>query len=436
MKNLNSLLFYLTTTIIITLLASLHFLPIEKIVSYSIVWISASILFLLFAFFLSRQNLSSKTIFYFIAVGVLVRLSFINTSPIGSDDIYRYIWDGKIQNAGINPYLYKPTDNNLKSLHSSVLPDKMNFKEMKTIYFPLSQWLFYSGYKLSGENYWGYKLLLLVFELMTFYALYILLKELNIELKNILLYVLCPLPIIQFAVDAHLDGFGLPILLLAIYYYTKEKKTLSAILLGLSFSIKPVGIIMIPVFFLAEKNFKDRLKFLFIPFIAFGFQFIPYIFTTNPFEAFLIYTKNWFYNGLVFNFLNHFIHNNQTSRMICSGMLFILVLPIYFSKKKWEDKIYYSLIMLMIFSPVVHPWYIAWVAIFISLNQKWSAIVFTAACSLTSFTLINYISTGVWKDYWLVQLVEYISLIIFICLEFFPQSQNRLYKLIRQPVEN
>lgn len=413
----------------IFLLVSIPFLPFKEIISYSAIWILTSILFLLFIYLLAQENISGKTIFFLIAVGIIIRLSFINTPPIGSDDIYRYMWDGKTQNAGINPYLYKPVDEKLSSLHSDILPDKMNFKEMKTIYFPLSQWLFYTGYKLSGENFWGYKLLLLIFESMTLFALFLLLNKWNIAFKNILLYALCPLPIIQFAIDAHLDGFGLPMLLLAIYFYINEKKTLSAILLGLSFSIKPVGIIMIPVFFLLENKFTDKLKFLFIPFIAFGLQFIPYIFTTNPFEAFMIYTKNWFYNGLFFNLLNSFFHNNQTSRLICSALLTISLVPIYFSRKKWDEKIYYAMIMLMIFSPVVHPWYIAWVAIFIPITQKWSAIFFTAACSLTSFTLINYLSNGIWKDYWIVQFVEYIGLIIFICLELLPRFQRHSIRM-------
>ena len=70
------------------------------------------------------------------------------------------MWDGKIQSGGVNPYLYALNDEHLKPYHSDLLPKALNFREMKTIYFPLSQWLFYTGYKLSGESVWGYKLLL------------------------------------------------------------------------------------------------------------------------------------------------------------------------------------------------------------------------------------------------------------------------------------
>ncbi|MDP3582048.1 MAG: hypothetical protein Q8S39_08925, partial [Ignavibacteria bacterium] len=308
---------------------------------------------------------------------------------------------------------------------------KMNFKEMKTIYFPLSQWLFYVGYKLSGEAVWAYKLLLLLSELLTLFLLYKILAKLNIAKKYLLLYALAPLPIIQFALDAHLDGFGLPLLLAFIYFYLADKKIISAIFLGLSFSIKPVGVLILPILFLREKKITNKLLMVTVPFIAFGIQFLPYIFSANPLEAFLIYTRNWFYNGLVFNLLNSFIHNNQTTRFWCSVVLLVSLVPVYFSKKILLDKIYFAVMLLMIFSPVVHPWYISWVLILVVLTRKWSGAYFAAAASLTSLTVLNYQLNGVWKDYLAVQIVEYVPVIALLIFEFLKsEKEDELQKII------
>lgn len=397
----------------------------KPIIIYSAVWIGFSVLYLFFSYTIKNFEQSKKIIYVLIAAGILVRLLFLLSQPIGSDDVYRYMWDGKVQNAGINPYLYKPVDEKLNSLHSDLLPSKMNFQNMKTIYFPLSQWLFYLGYKLSGETVWAYKLLLLLSELLTIFLLLKILSKLKIETKYILLYVLAPLPIIQFALDAHLDGFGLPLLLAFIYYYLHDRKIISAIFLGLSFSIKPVGVLILPILFLREKKISDKLLMCAVPFIAFGVQFIPYIFTSNPFEAFIIYTRNWFYNGLVFNQLNSFIHNNQTSRLWCSTLLFISLIPVYFSKKNFIDKIYFAVLLLMIFSPVVHPWYIAWTLILAIVAKKWSGIYFAAAASLTSLTVLNYQLFGAWKDYMLVQIAEYLPVMILIVYEFLKSGDEK-----------
>ncbi len=402
----------------------------NPITIYSIVWIGLSVIYLLHFFILKEGEIKQDLIYRLIAATVVIRIIFLFSQPVGSDDVYRYMWDGKTQDAGINPYLYKPVDEKLNFLHSDILPLKMNFREMKTIYFPLSQWLFYVGYKLSGESVWAYKLLLLLSEILTLFLLFKILGKLNVDKKYLLIYALAPLPIIQFALDAHLDGFGLPLLLAFIYFYLNDKKILSAIFLGLSFSIKPVGILILPILFLREKKITEKLLMVTVPFIAFGIQFLPYIFTSNPFEAFIIYTRNWFYNGLVFNLLNSIIHNNQTTRLWCSLLLIISLVPVYFSKKIFIDKIYFAVMLLMIFSPVVHPWYISWVLILVVVTRKWSGIYFVAAVSLTSLTVLNYQLNGVWKDYLLVQIVEYVPVIALLIYEFAKSEKEKLLSTV------
>jgi alpha-1,6-mannosyltransferase len=409
---------------IFSLLVFLKFKPIENFV---IIYISTSLLFVLICFLILKTDLDFKEIAAFLFLGLLIRLSFINTSPIGSDDIYRYMWDGKVQAYGINPYSFTPNNDALQALHSNILPRLVNFPEYKTIYFPLSQWIFYSGYQLSGESYWGYKFLLLLFETLTILALFMLLKRTGLPQKFVLFYALCPLPIIHFSIDAHLDGFGLPLLLFSILLYLKEKKVLSLILLGLSLSIKPIGLLLMPILFLNEKNILERVKVLFIPFIAFFIQFIPYIFNSNPFEMFFIYAKNWTFNGLIFNIINIFINNNQTSRMICAALLILSLLPLFLSRKELISKFYYSIILLYIFSPVVHPWYIAWLAILLPIFPRWSGVLFIGLSSLTSITVLNYQLYGVWKDYTFVLIIEYLPLLVLTGWELVKNKPRMMY---------
>jgi len=415
----NKTMFFLLFVIFSIFFLLFFYLDLKPVQSYTAINISTSIVYLIVCWYVFKLQFSLKDILIVTIAAIAIRLIFINTLPVGSDDIYRYMWDGKLQLNGINPYLYIPNDPQLSGLHSDLLPAKVNFPEMKTIYFPLSQWIFYLGYLLSGESVWGYKLLLFIAELVTVFSLYLLLKQSGIQVKYLLYYVLCPLPIIHFAVDAHLDGFGLPLLLLSIYFYLKERKILASVLLGLSFSIKPVGLVFIPILFLKEKGLVNKLKVSVIPLIAFFVQFLPYIFNTNPFEAFIIYTKNWIFNGFVFDTLNLFFHNNQKTRLICGILLILFLIPLYLSKKSFYDKIYYSALFMMIFSPVVHPWYIAWIVILIPLSQKWSGITYAALSSLTSFTVLNYQLNGVWKEYWTVLLIEYLPVLILIYFELF-----------------
>jgi len=425
MKSQNKILLILSAAVLCFLFLLIHMLNIQTIIAYSIVYISSSVFFVFISFLILKNEIPFSYVAGLLAVGVLLRVSFVSTNPIGSDDYYRYMWDGKVQSNGINPYLYPPNDQSLQKLHSEIIPKFVNNPDMKTIYFPLSQWLFYAGYTFSGEAVWGYKLLLLISELITLLALFLLIRKRNLPDKYILLYALCPLPIIQFSLDAHLDGFGLPLLILALLFYLDNKKILSLIFLGLSFSIKPVGLLFLPILFFFEKKLPERIKILFIPAVAFSVQFLPYIFSSNPFEAFFIYAKNWTFNGIVFNIIDSFVQNNQTARIYCGILLMISLLPFIFNKMDLLNKFYFSVLLLLIFSPVVHPWYITWLAVLLPVFPRWSGILYAVLSSLTVFTVLNYQLNGLWKEYPVVLILEYIPVILLLIYEL--RKEEKLF---------
>lgn len=428
MKSQSKVLLIFSAAVLCSLFLLIHILNILPVITYSIIYISSSIIFVFISFLVLKNEIPFSYVVGLVAVGILLRVSFVSINPIGSDDYYRYMWDGKVQSSGINPYLHSPNDPSLQKLHSETIPKFINNPDMKTIYFPLSQWLFYAGYSLSGEAVWGYKLLLLIFELLTLTALFLLIRKNKIPDKFILLYALCPLPIIQFSLDAHLDGFGLPLLILALFFYLDNKKILSLIFLGLSFSIKPVGLLFLPILFFYEKKLPERIKIVFIPAIVFSVQFLPYIFSSNPFEAFFIYTKHWAFNGIVFNIINLLTQNNQASRIICGILLVICLLPFIFNRLDLLHKYYYSVLLLLIFSPVVHPWYIAWLAVLLPILPRWSGIFYVGLSSLTVFTVLSYQLNGFWKEYPIVLILEYIPVISIFIYELRKETKLFLWK--------
>jgi len=395
----------------------LHLSIPHPVVLFGSTFIAASVMYAVLSWTLFRVEISEGALLSIIFIAFLVRLSFIAGSPIGSEDAYRYIWDGKIQAQGINPYLYTALDARLDSLHSPLLPAAMNHADLKTIYFPLSQWIFYCCYQLSGEALWGYKAVILIAEVGTVAVLYLFLSMLSIPRKFILLYALCPLPIIEFAVDAHLDAVGLPLFLCSLLFYLKDRKVLSYILLGLSMSIKPVGLILLPAIFFFEKGWRNKLSALLVPLMTVGLQFIPYVFTSNPFETLLSFTKDWSFNGVVFETVYLYFRDNQLSRLICAAIVGTVILLLNYKQGHFLDTAYFSLLALILLSPVVHPWYVAWVAVLLPIVRRWSGIALAAGVSLTSFTVMNYRLTGNWEQYPVVLVIEYLPMILFLAAE-------------------
>ncbi len=394
------------------------------ILTYTITTISSSILYIAFAYLLLKTDVSSKHVYTLLAVGILLRIAFGLVHPVGSPDYYRYVWDGKVQAHGINPYRYAPDDPALGALHSDILPRLVTYGDMKTIYPPLSETLFYAAYLIGGESYLGIKLLIFVFDILTLAGLTLSLKTLGLELKHVLLYALAPLPLIQFFLDGHVDSFGFTFLIFAVYFYFRERRSLAYAFLGLSLLIKPLALITIPLFILAEKDLAGRVKAAVIPVLLFALAYLPYTLTGSPFQALRSFTENWTFNGAVFDLLNMVMHDNQRARLVCAALLMMAYLPFLFGKRDLLTKVYASIFILYIFSPIVHPWYIGWLAVLLPLYPRWSGISYVALSSLTAFTILTYQQTGTWNDYPLVLIFEYVPVILLFIREISTSRQG------------
>ena len=416
----------LTVSVIIYLLFFLFYFlyPAESIIGYTTIYISTSVLFIVICWQIFLLNISQRYVYFLLTAIIIIRIIFIPVHPVGSDDYYRYLWDGKVQANGVNPYAFAPDAKELGYLHSDILPKYVNHSAMKTLYPPLTEILFYISYLISGENYLGIKFLLLFFDLITIYGIYLILKKLNTDKKYILLYALSPLPIFQFFVDAHADGFGLAFIIFAIFFYLDKKKILSYILIGLSICIKPIGLLFIPLLFFAEKSLTERIKIILVPAFICAAMYIPYIFTGSPFQALIKFTENWTFNGIVFDILNSFLHNNQKVRLICGIIYFLIFLVILFSKKDLLEKIYLSIFLLLIFSPVVHPWYVCWLVILLPFVPRWSGIFYVSLVSLTAITDLNYQLSGTWREYTLVLTLEYVPVLAIFLYEMYSYRKS------------
>src|SRR5260370_22419593 len=75
-----------------------------------------SVLFIAACWVTLRAKARRSTFLIVIIFAALFRLSPLFAPPYLSSDIYRYIWDGRVQAAGINPYRYIPAEQALAHL--------------------------------------------------------------------------------------------------------------------------------------------------------------------------------------------------------------------------------------------------------------------------------------------------------------------------------
>ena len=183
------------------------------------------------------------TIIFF---GLFFRLTLFPALPTTSNDVYRYLWEGKVLAAGYNPFTLAPNDTSLIPLRDEVY-SKVTFKDISAIYPPISQFVFAAGYGIKNNSVAALKLIYLLCELFT---LLILLKLLDLKKKNlnyIILYAWLPLSIMEYFINAHLDPIGIMFMIMFIYFMEREKLILSSVVFSLAILSKLYPIILFPL---------------------------------------------------------------------------------------------------------------------------------------------------------------------------------------------
>jgi hypothetical protein len=204
-------------------------------------------------------------------VALAMRLLLIPGTPV-STDIFRYVWDGRVQAAGINPYLYTPADAALFSLRDeAIYPYISRADYAPTIYPPASQIIFYLLTRMS-ESTIAMKAAMIAFEGLAIWAMVQLLAARGLPRSRILLYAWHPLPLWEFARSGHVDIAAIAFLLLAFLAMERRSPILAGVALGAGVLVKYFPVAAGPALY---RRWDWRLPTAFVLTIA--ILYLPYI---------------------------------------------------------------------------------------------------------------------------------------------------------------
>jgi alpha-1,6-mannosyltransferase len=155
------------------------------------------------------------TLALILVLATLPRLILLASTPALSDDLYRYIWDGKVSAAGIDPYRYAPADPALAPLRDR-LWEPINQQGQHTPYPPFAQLVFAATYRLAPGSIKAQQIVAVLADLLTIGATLWLLARLRLPRERVLLYAWSPTPILHFAHSAHNDALMIAAFLAAL----------------------------------------------------------------------------------------------------------------------------------------------------------------------------------------------------------------------------
>jgi alpha-1,6-mannosyltransferase len=204
-------------------------------------------------------------------VGIAMRLVLLPGAPV-STDIFRYVWDGRVQASGINPYLYLPADAALSGLRDAdIYPYIFRADYAPTIYPPTSQIVFYLVTRIS-ESIVAMKAAMVAFEALAVWAILQLLAARGLPRSRVLLYAWHPLPLWEFARSGHVDIVAIAFLLLAFLAMERRSPILAGIALGSGVLVKYFPVVAGPALY---KRWDWRLPAAFVATVV--VLYLPYI---------------------------------------------------------------------------------------------------------------------------------------------------------------
>src|SRR5262245_25300760 len=199
----------------------IHALSIEGAGASGIGWfiklaLIQGVIYLVASFIAWRAGPSRSTLLVVVIFAILFRLSVLFAPPLLSDDVYRYVWDGRVQSAGINPYRYIPADNKLEGVRDTAIYPKINRRDYApTMYPPGAEAIFLLTTRISQSVTWM-KATMVGFEAITAWALMALLASFGLSRQRVLIYAWHPLVVWEFAGSGHLDAIAIAFVALAL----------------------------------------------------------------------------------------------------------------------------------------------------------------------------------------------------------------------------
>ena len=308
------------------------------------------------------------------------RLVLVGAAPIASDDIYRYLWDGRVQRHGYNPYTAAPADPALAALHtadtrridptSAVLP---------AIYPPAAQ-LFLRAVTGIHESAMAIAAAMIVCDLLTMLLLWRWLAACGRSPWWVLVYAWHPLAAIEGAASGHIDLLG-TLLVVAAAAALHARRTLAASLaLAAAFSVKFLPLVLAPLFW-RRVRLRDGLAAV----AAVGLLYLPFAGggAPVPIGSLPQYAAQWRFNGPLFAWIEAGAGAPGAFALAVGAGLAAAAaararLPAA-APEAWAWPLAATLLLL----PAVYPWYLVWMIPFLAAPRAWPLLVWTLTVPLT-----------------------------------------------------
>jgi alpha-1,6-mannosyltransferase len=321
----------------------------------------------------STPKFPRRVIFVGLAFSALWQFAFLLTPPGPDDDIHRYLWDGRVQQLGYNPYVVVPGDPALAGLHTPETRT-LNNPYLPSPY-PAGAELFFRAVTAIHESIFTLKVAFVVCDLAIVFVLLDILRRSGQGGHWVLAYAWNPLLAIEVAGSGHIDILGVLLLLVSFAALERRWRAIAAVAFGLAVAVKFLPIVLLPLYWK-----RVRIRDAALAAAVVGLLYIPFLNHGRiPIGSLGTYVHSFRFNDPVFAMLE---------RVVAPELAAVVAVLVGFLTAIWMRSkaaasapaaFAWPMAASLLCAPVVYPWYLLWLLPFVRSTSTVPIIIWTVS---------------------------------------------------------
>ncbi len=390
---------------------------------------------------------TGRELFLLFAFAIVFRVVLVLNPPTLSDDMYRYVWDGRVQAQDISPYAYPPDAPRLASLRDNAIYPRINRPGAVTVYPAGAELAYAAIWRIVPDDVRWFQIVMAGGDLLAGVLLLFLLRALHRPERLVLIYLWSPLVIFETAHAAHIDGLVVPLLVGAWLARVKGRDGWVGTLLGVAASFKLYPALLLPALWRwrdDQGRWRPAWQMPLAFAAAFALPYLPYLLQGSGVVGFLPEYFDERFNmglaGLITHYLGqppdplfykiaeisggnfqHVTNALLLVSLVLTGLALILRAARGVSGERAVRRCIWIIGAFTLFTQNLFPWYMLWLAPLLALFLQPGRLglklnAWTGWFLFSGLVVLAYTFFIVWKPVGWVPWVEFVPLYIFLLI--------------------
>jgi len=323
--------------------------------------------------FFATPGFGRRVVIIGLVLAAVWHIQFLRLPSPADDDIHRYVWDGRLQRLGYNPYLVVPSDPAAKGLHTPETRN-LNNPDLPSPY-PAGAQLFFRAVTAIHESTFSLKVAFVVCDFAIFLVLLDVLRRTRQGAHLVLAFAWNPLLAIEVAGSGHIDIVGALLLVVSAAALLRRWRATAAVALGLAIAVKLLPVVLLPLYWK-----RVRIRDAALAAAVVGLLYLPFLNHGRlPIGSLGTYVHSFRFNGPVFAILDRVA---PPQLLVGLAVLVGLMTATWLRSRapEWSPDLFaWPMAASLLCAPVVFPWYLLWLLPFLTSASTLLIIIWTVS---------------------------------------------------------